>query len=243
VSETVRSNVSNETIQEWMREYETQKRVCDVEQGVLRNIRKRAKADGVNLAALTAVSRARKMDPQEAVAELRDTTRYYALRNIPVSRETLFDGWTPRVTEKARELDDVWDAEDAGFQAGRHGTDIAECPYEIGSMLHAEWLSWWHKGQESRSKELGPDATQAPATRRRPRQTRFPGMPRAARQEAQDGPEADGRADGQEAATEAPRKAQGGRRKAARGTRRPTAARRSRNVQGDRTEASAGPAE
>jgi len=176
------SAISNDEVLACLREYESQKRVCDSENGVLRNIVKRHKAAGVNIPALMATCKARKREPMEVVAELREQIRYMSLRNIPVARETLFDGWTPRVSEKSRDEEDIWTAEDSGYRAGRHGVDISENPYSPGIELHAAWLKWWQKGQAAIARELGPDTEQAPASRiRRPRQMRFPGTDRRKR--------------------------------------------------------------
>ena len=171
----VLSNISPDAELDWLRQYATQKRVCDSENGVLRNILKRAKGEGVNVKALTATHRATKLDPDEVVADLAAQIRMMALRHIPVTRESLFGDWTPPVTQKSRMADDLWDAEDSGYQAGRYGTGLDECPYDAGSVLQVEWTRWWHKGQEAIARELGPDDKQASTARRGPRQQRIPG--------------------------------------------------------------------
>jgi len=166
----------SDAILDWLRQYSTQKRVCDSENGTLRNILKRAKSDGVNIRALTATHKAARLDPDEVVHDLRDQVHYLSLRHIPVTRESLFDEWTPEVTEKSRSLDDIWVAEEAGYRAGRHGGGIAECPYEIGSELQQGWMRFWHQGQAAIARELGSDNKPASTAREHPmRQTRMPG--------------------------------------------------------------------
>lgn len=171
------SNVSNDEIQQVMRDYRTQRRVCDTENGVLRNILKRAKNIGINTKALTATAKAARLDPDEVITELRDTLHYMSLTRMQVTPDSLFASWTPTVTEKSRMADDVWTAEDAGYKAGRHGADRKECPYDRGSELEVAWLRWWTKGQESIAKELGENARQASTARERPKrqQANIPG--------------------------------------------------------------------
>jgi ribosome modulation factor len=160
-----------------MRQYDVQRRRCSEENGVLRNIVKRAKADGTNVKAMSATYSARKLDPQQVVADMRDTIRYMNLRRIPMVAEDLFAGWDTRVTDKTREIDTLFEAEAAGYAAGRAGAKIEDCTYQAGTDLHVEWVRSWKLGQAAIARELGPDVKQASTARQRPagRQTRIPG--------------------------------------------------------------------
>jgi len=168
--------VSNDAIKALMREYALQKRRCHEENGVLRNILKRGKKDGVNVKALVTAAEAAGQDSDVVLRDLSDTIHYMALRSIPVSRETLFDGWDTDVTGKSQSIDDLWTAGERGYHAGRDGQKVEDAPYLAGTEFHAEWLRNWQQGQAAIARELGPDAKVASTTRERPaRQTRIPG--------------------------------------------------------------------
>lgn len=158
--------VSNDQALDWMRQYQTQKRSCQEANGVLRNIVKRAKADGINVTAMIATCEATKLDPDTVVKNVHDTVRYMSLRSIPVTAEAIFQNWDTRITEKSQAEDDIWTAEDQGYKAGRHGAAVESCTYHPGTELHVAWMTWWHRGQEAMAKELGPDAVQASAEKR-----------------------------------------------------------------------------
>jgi ribosome modulation factor len=171
--------VSNDAIKALMREYALQKRRCHEENGVLRNILKRGKKDGVNVKALVTAAEAAGQDSDVVIRDLSDTIHYMALRSIPVSRETLFDGWDTDVTGKSQSIDDLWTAGERGYHAGRDGQKVEDAPYLAGTEFHNEWLRNWQQGQAAIARELGPDAKVASTTRERPagrgRQPRIPG--------------------------------------------------------------------
>lgn len=154
---------------EWMREYRKQKRECESANGVLRNILKRAKAAGMNPKEMTAAVQATKIDPEEVAANLRERVEYMAILNINIP-ENLFADLDTQVTEKTRREDDLWDAEDKGYRAGRNGVPIGDNPYDQTnqSELFAAWARDWNKGQASIAHEMGPDSKAASADRKRP---------------------------------------------------------------------------
>jgi len=161
---------SNDVVLDYLRQYSIQKRECESAQGVLRNIVKRAKADGINVKALTDAHRALKLDPGEVSAHLREFIRIVNLRNGgAIERDELFD-WDTDVAPATRHADDIWDAENAGYIAGRNGVDIRECLYDPGSEQHAAWLREHQKGQAAIAREMGPGVERAPGGRSRPRQ-------------------------------------------------------------------------
>jgi hypothetical protein len=160
-------NVSGDTISDWMRQYSSQKRKCDEENGVLRALVKRAKSDGINAKEMIAAVAAGKLDPDEVARDLRDRLRYMSLRRIPLDRDSLF-AWSADVTQKTQAEDDTWAAEDAGYQAGRHGVPAADSPFAPGTELSVRWLEFWHKGQAAIARELGQHAEVASTAKRRP---------------------------------------------------------------------------
>lgn len=160
---------------DWMRQIQAQQRRAAEENGVLRNLYKRAQAAGEDIKGMKLAIRMTKVAPEEAVAETKSSLYYMAIRNIPVTRESLFDGLDLHKSEQTRHDDDLWDAEEKGYLAGRHNVKIDECPYHPGAELHVKWVEWWNKGQAAIARELGPNAEQANASRRHPRQERMEG--------------------------------------------------------------------
>lgn len=162
------NNVTNDAIINWMRQYSLQKRRCEEENGVLRNIVKRAKADGVNVKATIQTVVVSKLDIDDVKRDLRDQLRYMALRRMPISAAELFDGWDDAVSQKTQAEDDTWAAEDAGYYSGRHNGSLDDSPFPPGSELDVRWRAQWHKGQAAIAREMGPDAKPASSTRQRP---------------------------------------------------------------------------
>lgn len=156
-----------DTLADWLRQYRTQKRVCDSETGKLRAILKKADADGVNTKAMVAAVRATKQDPESVTQLLRDTLQAMAILRIDVSRDEIFS-WDATVTDKTMALDDEWTAQDRGFKAGRDGVPVSDCPYPAGSEFSVQWRNHWAAGQRSLAMELGPQERVASAERKRP---------------------------------------------------------------------------
>jgi ribosome modulation factor len=150
-----------------MRQYRQQKRLCEEANGVLRNIVKRAKADGMNAKAMISAVKATKLDPVEVAKDLQDEIRYMQIIRIPITAEDLLAAWDSEVNSKTRREDDLWDADDKGYRAGRAGTDISEMPYDDAEM-EKHWKDAWHKGQAAIARELGQDVKQGNASRQRP---------------------------------------------------------------------------
>jgi hypothetical protein len=163
---------------DWMRQIQMQMRVVESETGVLRNLWKRAKSSGENIKEMRATIADSRIDPDEAVRNLRDKARYMALRRIPVSAEAIFS-WEVAVTPKTESAELIWDVEEAGYRAGRSGAKIDDNPHPAGSEFFVAWRAWWTKGQEAIAREMGPDAKPASTSRqhpgRGPRQSRIPG--------------------------------------------------------------------
>ena len=162
------SNVTDETIQKYQREYSLQKRKCEEETGVLRAILKRAKADGVNTKTVIAVHQAGKQELDVVVADLRDAIRYMALRNMPVTQMDLFGEGAEFLTEKAAREQDEFDADDAGYGAGMGGQTADDNPHPAGAALYVAWEGGRKKGAEAKGRILGSTGKQADGSRKRP---------------------------------------------------------------------------
>jgi hypothetical protein len=150
--------IDNDAASAGMREVAIQKRRCDEEKGVLRAILKRLKNDGLDTKGILATVALSKLDPEVVRNQLRTQLHYMALRNMPVTQDDLFAGQDLGVTAKTNEQETQWEAEDAGYRAGRNGVRIDEAPYPAGSPLHVRWLEFWHKGQAAIARELGDNA-------------------------------------------------------------------------------------
>jgi ribosome modulation factor len=182
--------LSNDAAADWLRQWRTADRVCKEAQAARSAISKRAKADGVDVKALSIAVGYTKLEPDQVAQHLREVVRYANILRIPVTQDDLFAGWSPDVTEKTRAEDDLWDAQDRGYKDGRHARPLDECPYQPGTELHVAYTEFWHKGQASIARELGAGVTQASTARKRPsraKQMRIPGT------ESQDRPRKRGR--------------------------------------------------
>lgn len=172
LSNSIAMTPGNDAVVDWMRQYQTQKRRCEEENGVLRNIVKRAKSDGINTKEMIAVVALSKLDPDQVQADLRDRVRYMALRRMPVIQVELFGGLDVTLTPSSQQKDDLWDAEEAGYRAGRHGASRDDCPYPPATEMYVHWVEFWFKGQAAIARELGDNAKIASTSRARPaRQT------------------------------------------------------------------------
>lgn len=164
--------------QQWMRDIQIQQRRGNEENGVLRNMYKKAKAEGESVEDMRAVLRMLKSKTSDEILDsLRNQIRYLTIRSVPVTASDLFEAMDVELTNSARHLDDIWDAEDKGYAAGRHNVEIKENPYQAGSEHFTHWEEHWHKGQASIAREMGPDAL-VNTSRTRPArngQTRIPG--------------------------------------------------------------------
>ena len=169
----------NDQTLRFLREAQKQLFACASEQGVLRNIWKRAKGEGENTRVMRWVIGAMKRaSPEEIIAELSEKIRVLQLCRIEVKAPDLFGNMDLTISQQTKQMDDLWDAYQKGYTAGRAGMNVNECPYASDGDehdLHREWHAAWRAGQAAIARELGPSVEAAPATRRRPRQTRMEG--------------------------------------------------------------------
>lgn len=161
---------SNDLSADWLRQIRQQARKCDEETGVLRNLYKRAKSDGMNVGSMRQAIKSAKLDRDEVATDLSDQLRYMSILRVPISAEEIFD-WDAAVTEQTARADDMWDASDKGYHAGRHGVPTADSPYEPGTELFVSWLAAWREGQAAIAREMGKDVEPVTADRSRPQRT------------------------------------------------------------------------
>jgi ribosome modulation factor len=161
------NTAANDTAAEHMRLYRQQKRKCEEENGVLRNLIKRAKADGVNTKAMIETVKLTRLDPEVVAQDLKDQLRYMQIIRIPLTAEDLLAGWDAEVSSRQSREDDLWDADDKGYRAGRNADDIGSVPYDDAERAQ-HWTAAWHKGQAAIARELGPDVKQGDASKARP---------------------------------------------------------------------------
>lgn len=164
--------------QNWMRDIQIQQRRGNEENGVLRNMYKKAKSEGESVDDMRAVLRMLKSKTSdEILVSLRNQIRYLMLRSVQVTASDLFEAFEVDLPNSIKHNDDIWEAEDKGYRAGRNNVEIKENPYGAGSENFVHWEEHWHKGQASIAREMGPDAL-VNTTRTRPRsggQARIPG--------------------------------------------------------------------
>lgn len=169
------SNSKNEAALDGMRAAELMERELSEIRGQLGAHWKALKADGHDIKAMKRAMKLSRLGQPEAVIEQRNVIHYYSLRRQPMTQIDLFGDLDLTVIGRP-ERTDLWDAEDEGYRAGRHGVAIEECPHQPGSEAFDEWRRAWAKGERSIARELGSDARVASArSDRPPRQSRIPG--------------------------------------------------------------------
>jgi hypothetical protein len=165
MSSTTSGPISNDGSVQGMQEMMAQSRRCHEENTAMARLCKRLAGEGHDIKAMKNAIKYKRLDTQAAVSNLQATLRYSGLLGVPVSPETLFDGLDFTVTEKTQHGSDMWDAEEGGYQSGRHGVKREDNPYTPGDELHVHWDNWWHKGKAALDAATGPNATEVRATR------------------------------------------------------------------------------
>ena len=167
-AETHERPLSNDEELQWSRDISRSKRKVTEASGAHRALLKRAKSAGINVKKLLETHEATKLDSDVVIADLRDYTHYLQLVGVPnVTPEAVFRH-DAAVTQKTQMLEDVHDAEEAGYKAGRNGVPIDDNPYPPGSECHVAWREHWSEGQAAIALELGPDAKVASAAKAHP---------------------------------------------------------------------------
>ena len=165
----ISNQVSNDGAVAAMQQVMAQLRKCHEENSALRLLYKQLKSDGHDVAAMRSAIKYKKQDTLAAVGNIQMTVRYSGLLGLPMNPETLFDGLDFTINEKTQTSQDIWDAEEGGYQAGRKGFKIDDNPYSNGTEQFVHWREWWHKGQKAAVMAMGTTTTEVRATRGRPR--------------------------------------------------------------------------
>jgi hypothetical protein len=162
--------VSPEVVLEARREITGSKSRLETAQGDHRNVCKRWKNQGVNVKALIEVIQLRRQEPETTVAHFRDVFRYGRIEKAEFALQLdLFN--QVRDTEptgKAREQHQEFEAEEAGYIAGRRGFGQEAAPGRPGDKNHTLYLRGWKRGQSQIAKQLGKNATVATSKPRKP---------------------------------------------------------------------------
>jgi hypothetical protein len=152
--------VSPETVLEARREITGSKRDLETAQGNHRNVCKRWKNQGVNVKALIEVIQLRRQEPETTVAHFRDVFRYGRIEKaeFALQLDLLNQVRDTEPTGKAREQHQEFEAQEAGYIAGRRGFGQEGAPGKPGDKAHALYLQGWKRGQADIAKQLGKNA-------------------------------------------------------------------------------------
>jgi ribosome modulation factor len=164
-------SLSNDEKLQWARDIRRSQRERDEATGRHRALLKRAKSEGIDLDAMKRAIKALRIEPDEVVTSTRNEIHYMQLLGIGgITSDSIFVG-DIEITERTQQEEDLWEADDRGYRAGRNGTRSDECPYDGGTEAHAVWTKSWRKGQASMAVEMGPNAKIASAQREHPGRT------------------------------------------------------------------------
>lgn len=156
-------NVSNEVIAGFAIEADRAQRAIDEASGKKRAILKRAKAAGVDCDALLAALRAKKRDPDEVRIALRNALRYSGILapGAKLTQDDLFGLDERPLNNKVRGEMGAWDADQAGYEAGKAGGQLDDSPYPAGSEAQAHYHTGWSRGQAVIAERMGEHARKA----------------------------------------------------------------------------------
>lgn len=163
------SNLPPHIFLEHYRECVRLKRDVEQAQGRYRSAVKRAKASGVDQAALIQAMSLVKQDTSAVELHFRNVGRYLAWLESPIGTQGALFGVSDdqRPTEQAAGEHREWAASEAGYEAGKAGSDIAENPFPAGSPHASKWIEGWHSGQAYLAEQLGPDGKKAKGRKRK----------------------------------------------------------------------------
>lgn len=116
-----------------------------------------AKASGVNLKAYLLTKKLSKMEREDAESLIRDALLYARLLDLGLfAQEDLFPalgdnsaflGLTSKVMGEHR----AWEAEQAGYEAGKLDDPLDNNPHPVGTELHQRYVVGWHNGASYRT--------------------------------------------------------------------------------------------
>ena len=148
-------NVTAETILQYVAEIDTAEDKLETAKGALRNVRKRAKADGVNLRMLDEIRHAKRRDADEVIQDEQDRLRYAAFLGLDLGTQMEMSLDVPAEDVAKREQ---YDARRDGLSFGRQGHPRTDTPFahEPGSVAYAAWDSGWVEGEKEHSDGSAP---------------------------------------------------------------------------------------
>ena len=114
-----------------------------------------AKAAGINLQAYKLVRKLAKMERGDAERLIRDVLLYSKFLDLGLGDQldlfggqenSALAGLTAQVVSEHK----GWEAERAGYEAGKTGEPSDNCPHQPGDELHQRWMVGWHDGNAYR---------------------------------------------------------------------------------------------
>ncbi len=148
LTEPSRPNVTKATRQAAMRELADLQKAVATATARVRNAYKRWDKQGVTSSSIKEALRARDLDPDQLMEELRENFAAYDAAGHTLDQDDLFpDTAPPGMRAKEAQEHIEWEAGEAGWRAGFHGVSIDEAPFPAGSVLHVKWVERWHDGQ------------------------------------------------------------------------------------------------
>lgn len=181
LTEAPPSNVTDETRRSFLQKAISAKQDAETYHAIYTNVLKQAKKAGLNTKAMVHAMGDKKRDVADVITDIRDHVRMLACLNMPVTQEEMFPTAGPAAPEASGAAGDdaAWYASQAGYDAGRAGRKIDECPHTPGAEEDAAWRKGWHRGQEHLVLATMPGSKAANDTRKRgavgPRGARVPG--------------------------------------------------------------------
>lgn len=153
------SNVPSTTFLEFYRTTGTALREKETADGAYRAAMKAAKKAGIDTAMLT---RARQIatsdDVQHELHGLYTLIRYLKYLRVPIGQQLEMELGSdmPKVDGPSAEAlkQDLWEAEDTGFRAGRNGGNRDDNPFPQGSEPHVKWDTGYLAGQKSIAQDM-----------------------------------------------------------------------------------------
>jgi hypothetical protein len=116
--------------------------------GVVRNLRKQAKADGVNLEAVALMERMSNIPPDKAKVILQQFGIYSTFTKQEYTDLPLWAASSDKVSEKLLTEQALQDAEHAGRLVGCKGGNKNDNPHLPGSEFHVRWDRGFNDGFE-----------------------------------------------------------------------------------------------
>lgn len=146
---------------DFVREATLTLRAVEEAQGRHRAVLRRAKAAGLDTKIMLDTMRLKRRDPDELNSNQIRRVTYAAWSGSPFGTQAkMFEALdaSDDLTEAELHARKMWDADEAGYRAGRSGQDrTSSNPHPLGSEYHVAFDLAWVKGQAAIAEEMGPD--------------------------------------------------------------------------------------